>query len=234
VDRNAPAEYVDRVPRVVDVDGVPSWSIDGVVLSRASASGVIRPDGEKAAGVEFLEWSIDEVHPGAYRHGGATRRLDELDIYAQICIRTSPGSARRVRIGRGPGGTSPLRDALQRRDGRDPGGSKGASFRWASCRVGCRGSSPSSNGAPRTGCAASPVQPIPRLAGAAELGQPEWEPFWAACAEHEMPVNFHIGASDTSMSWFGVALASLDEDRKIADRSAMMYLSIRAASSPIW
>ena len=41
-----------------------------------------------------------------------------------------------------------------------------------------------------------------------------------------MPVNFHIGASDTSMSWFGTSpWPGLDEDRKIAIGSAMMYLS---------
>jgi len=62
-----------------------------------------------------------------------------------------------------------------------------------------------------------PVAAIPRSRGAAELGQPEWEPFWPRGAEHEMPVNFHIGASDTSMSWFGTSpWPSLDEDRKIA------------------
>jgi predicted TIM-barrel fold metal-dependent hydrolase len=66
----------------------------------------------------------------------------------------------------------------------------------------------------------------PQARGAAELWEPEWDPFWAACAAHELPVNFHIGASDTSMSWFGTSpWPKLDEDRKIAIGSAMMYLS---------
>ena len=82
--RNAPAAYADRVPRVVDVDGVPMWSIDGVVMTRATGSGVIRPDGEKEAGVEFLQWAIEDVHAGAYDMRARLAVLDELDIYAQV------------------------------------------------------------------------------------------------------------------------------------------------------
>ena len=82
--KNAPAAYVDRVPRVVDVDGIPMWAIDGVTLSRATASGVIRPDGEKSAGVEFLQWAIEDVHPGAYDMAARLDVMDDLGIYAQI------------------------------------------------------------------------------------------------------------------------------------------------------
>ena len=66
----------------------------------------------------------------------------------------------------------------------------------------------------------------PHLRGAADLGEAAWDPFWAACAEHDMPVNFHIGASDTSMTWFGTSSwPSHDDERKLAIGSAMMYLS---------
>ena len=41
-----------------------------------------------------------------------------------------------------------------------------------------------------------------------------------------MPVNFHIGASDTSLTWFGTSpWPSQDDERKLAIGSAMMYLS---------
>ena len=66
----------------------------------------------------------------------------------------------------------------------------------------------------------------PQVRGAPELWQPEWEPFWAACAEHSQSVNFHIGASESSMSWFGTSpWPALDGERKLAIGSAMMYLS---------
>jgi predicted TIM-barrel fold metal-dependent hydrolase len=66
----------------------------------------------------------------------------------------------------------------------------------------------------------------PHLRGMPDLGEPAWDPFWAACAEHDMPVNFHIGASDTSLTWFGTSpWPSHDDERKLAIGSAMMYLS---------
>src|SRR5690242_1205046 len=44
----APKGYEDRLPRVVDVDGVPHWAIDGIVLSRAGSSSVVAKDGSKS------------------------------------------------------------------------------------------------------------------------------------------------------------------------------------------
>ncbi|MFT2612794.1 hypothetical protein, partial [Escherichia coli] len=32
---------------------------------------------------------------------------------------------------------------------------------------------------------------------------PDWDPFWAACAELQLPVHFHIGASITGMTFYG-------------------------------
>ena len=83
--RNAPAAYVDRVPQVVDVDGVPSWAIDGVVLSRATASGVIRPDGEKVARRRRSSSGRSTTStPARTTWRAASTVLDELGIYAQI------------------------------------------------------------------------------------------------------------------------------------------------------
>ena len=36
--RRAPARFADRVPQVVDVDGVPMWSFDGVLLDTAGST----------------------------------------------------------------------------------------------------------------------------------------------------------------------------------------------------
>jgi len=226
--KNAPAEYVDRVPRVVDVDGIPMWSIDGVTLSRASASGVIRPDGEKQAGVEFLEWAIEDVHPGAYDMAARLAVLDDLDIYAQILYPNVAGfGAQKFGLVEDPVlrrlCATLYNDAMveiqEESNGRllpmglmpwwDVEGSIAEAERCAA--NGLRGVNLCSD---------------PQSRGAAELWEPEWDPFWAVCAERELPVNFHIGASDTSMSWFGTSpWPKLDEDRKIAIGSAMMYLS---------
>ena len=62
----APAEVRDRVPRVEEVDGEPTWVFDGHPVGRFSAAGVIGRDGHKeSAHRALMEWSHDEVHVGA-------------------------------------------------------------------------------------------------------------------------------------------------------------------------
>ncbi len=49
---------------------------------------------------------------------------------------------------------------------------------------------------------------------------------WEAAAANDLPINFHIGASDSSLSWFGsVPWPSLNGDQKLGLGSAMMYLN---------
>ena len=77
----APAAYRDRVPQVRDVDGVPTWTVDGATLQRAAASSVVHRDGTRCRGTAFIEWSFDDAHLAAYdvptrlRADGRDRRL---------------------------------------------------------------------------------------------------------------------------------------------------------------
>ena len=43
----------------------------------------------------------------------------------------------------------------------------------------------------------------PQDSGSPDLGSPEWDPFWDVCEEFQLPVHFHIGASQTSLNYFG-------------------------------
>jgi predicted TIM-barrel fold metal-dependent hydrolase len=62
--------------------------------------------------------------------------------------------------------------------------------------------------------------------GLPDLGNAHWNPMWEAAAANELPINFHIGASSSSMSWYGsVPWPSLNEDQKLGLGSAMMYLN---------
>ena len=45
----------------------------------------------------------------------------------------------------------------------------------------------------------------PDSIGLPDLGADEWKPFWDACNDTNMAVNFHIGASETSFNMFGRA-----------------------------
>jgi predicted TIM-barrel fold metal-dependent hydrolase len=66
----------------------------------------------------------------------------------------------------------------------------------------------------------------PQNQGCPDLGDRHWDPLWEACSDLRLPVNFHIGASETSSSWFGNSpWPSLSSDQKLALGSAMMYLT---------
>ena len=66
----------------------------------------------------------------------------------------------------------------------------------------------------------------PQNQGFPDLGDRHWDPLWEACADLAMPVNFHIGASNTSMSWLGsMPWPSFDDERKLALGSLGVMIS---------
>ena len=90
--KRSPAAYRDRVPRVEQVDGEPTWVFDGHPLGRASAGGVIGRDGAKESSYKALfEWSHDQVHLGAHDPAVRLTVLDECGIDAQIIFPSTIG-----------------------------------------------------------------------------------------------------------------------------------------------
>ena len=123
--RRAPAKYADRVPHVVDVDGVPMWSFDGVLLDnrRVNLSSVIRPTARRCPGPAFFDFEHDEIHPASSDMQARLEFLDDQGIYAQVLYPNVAGfGAQKFGEVDGPRAPPALRHALQRRDGRDPGG----------------------------------------------------------------------------------------------------------------
>jgi predicted TIM-barrel fold metal-dependent hydrolase len=226
--RRAPARYAEQVPRVVDVDGVPMWSFDGALLGRVNLSSVIGPRGEKTPGPAFFDFDRDQIHAASSDMQVRLEVLDEQGIWAQVLYPNVAGfgaqrfaevddpELRRLCV-------TLYNDAMleiqEESRGRllpmaltpwwDPEASAEEVHRTAA--NGLRGVNICSD---------------PQLRGAPELWQPEWEPFWEACAEHGQPVNFHIGASETSMNWYGTSpWPALDGERKLAIGSAVIFMS---------
>ena len=226
--RRAPARYAERVPRVVEIDGVPNWSFDGVALGRVNLSSVIRPSGEKTPGPAFFTFEREQIHRASSDMKARVEVLDSQGIWAQVLYpnvggfgaqgfaRVADPELRQLCV-------TLYNDAMleiqEESGGRllpmalmpwwDPKASVEEVRRTA--RDGLRGVN---------------ICTDPQLRGAPELWEPEWEPFWEACAEHRQSVNFHIGASESSMNWYGTSpWPGLDGERKLAIGSAMMYLS---------
>jgi hypothetical protein len=86
----APPAIRDRVPRVEVIDGQRTWVFDGEPAGEYSAGGVVARDGSKESAHRALrEWSIDQVHVGAYDPDVRLEVMDECGIDAQVIF---PGS----------------------------------------------------------------------------------------------------------------------------------------------
>jgi predicted TIM-barrel fold metal-dependent hydrolase len=226
--RNAPAAYAERVPRVVEIDGGLQWVVDGVPIGRAMGASVIRRDGEKQPGFDFVRWGADDIAVAAYDMEARVAVLDDLGLWAQVLYPNVGGF--------GAQGFGEVADPELRRlcatlyndamvEIQETSGGRllpMALVPWwdvdASVAEVAR--------AAADGLRGVNLCSDPQVQGTPDLGEAAWDPFWAACAEHAMPVNFHIGASATSMTWFGTSpWPSHDDERKLAIGSAMMYLS---------
>jgi predicted TIM-barrel fold metal-dependent hydrolase len=225
----APRGYEDRVPHIVEVDGHGSWAIDDKVLGRAMAASVVDREGNRCRGSAFMGWTIDDSHPGAYDLSARLAVMDEVGIYAQVVYPNVAGfggqkfadvadpDLKRMCVTI----YNDYMAELQRASGGrlypmallpwwDIDASVAEAQRAAS--MGMRGVNMTSD--PQASCA------LP------DLGDRVWDRLWETCSGLGLPVHFHIGASQTTLSWFGSSpWPSHGDDQKLAIGSAMMYIT---------
>jgi predicted TIM-barrel fold metal-dependent hydrolase len=224
----APARYADRLPRVEVIDGHDTWVFDGVVLGGAGTSSVIDRDGAKHLGMSFVGLGYEGIHQGAWNLGPRLRYMDEQGIWAQIVYPNS--------IGFGGQHFYENPDAALRLAAVQIYNDASAEMQEASGdRLFAMAITPwwdveacvaEIRRAAAMGLRGVNMGTGPHLHGFPDLAERHWDPMWDVCAELSMPVNFHIGASADTMSWFGSApWPSQPLDHKLAIGSAMMFLS---------
>ncbi|MCU1427883.1 MAG: amidohydrolase 2 [Actinomycetia bacterium] len=225
----APAAWKERVPHVTQVDGAATWVVDGAVLGRAGAGGVIDKNGVKGRSFEGLyEWEIDQAHVAAYDPVARLELMDEIGIWAQIIY---PGVV-------GLGGQN-LADVVQDEELRalcleifnDSNAELQAESNnrllpmallpaWdvdACVREAHRAKSLGLRGVNLTA--------DPQDVGAPDLASRAWDPLWEACSSLALPVHFHIGASLTTMNYFGsYPWPSHDDDTKLAIGGTLLFI----------
>jgi uncharacterized protein len=204
--RRAPAAFVDRVPRVEQVDGSPMWVFDGHVVGQYSAAGVIGRDGVKETAHKALfEWQHDDVHLGAHDPKVRLEVLDECGIDAQIIFPSTIGlggqdlglvddpALCRLAIEIYNDGMAEIQAESGNRllplplmPAWDVDTCIAEATRVAA--LGARGVNMTSD---------------PQDLGAPDLANRAWDPFWEVCAGLRLPVHFHIGASVTGMTFYG-------------------------------
>jgi uncharacterized protein len=205
--KRAPKGYEERVPRVVTVDGRDTWVLDGKVLGPARGGGVIARDGKKFP--HFLSqnvWGINEIHRAAYDPQARLALMDECGVYAQVLYPSDVGigGQRLANATAAPELRSlcvqifnDARAELQDESGNRllpmpvmPAWSVDECVREAErvAALGLRGVN---------------LMTDPQDVGAPDLANRAWDPFWAACADLQLPVHFHIGSSMTAMDFYG-------------------------------
>jgi len=226
----APAKYRDRVPHVGEgADGRPTWIVDGAELGFAGGGGVIDREGNKGRALEALyEWTQDEIHLGAFDPKARIKVMDESGIWAQVLFPNS--------IGLGGQGLSDVVDdpvlrllcvqiyndamaEIQQDSGNRfipmpvlPAWDVDACVAEAEriATLGLRGVNMTSD-----------TQDL----GAPDLANRAWDPLWEVCSDQHLPVHFHIGASLTTMTYFGTyPWASQDEDTKLAIGGTLLFI----------
>ena len=225
----APAALRERVPQVREVDGLPTWVVDGEVMGFASGGGVVGRDGEKGRPLEALyEWTQDRMHVAAYDPKARVALMDELGVWAQVlfpnviglggqgistvvtdpafrltCLQMYNDAMGEIQAGSGnrllPMGVLPAWDV-------------GACVKEAERThgLGLRGVNITSD---------------PQDLGAPDLAHRAWDPLWEVCSSLELPVHFHIGASVTTMTYFGTyPWESQQEDTKLAIGGTLLFI----------
>ena len=224
----APAHLRDLVPRQAEVRGKRRWVVGGDIdLGGTGASSVIAPDGSKMYGVGWMTMTVDEVHDASSQVAARVAMMDRVGVHAQIVYPNVAGFGNQAFLRVDDAGLRLLcaqiyNDAMA--EMQEQSGQRlfpMALVPWwdldaavaevrRAAALGLRGVVTCSN---------------PEDAGLPDLSRPEWVPFFEACQELAMPINFHIGSSASAMDFYGKASwPSLDNESRLALGSANLFL----------
>lgn len=234
--KRAPASIRDRVPQVKVLDGVRSWVIDGdkSIGTGAHPNSAILKEGGKVRDLDtFLKLQFEDVHIGSSSLKERLQVMDEAGIYAQIVYPNILGfggqAAAKVDPDLRLATVKIYNDAmaeLQEESGQrlfpmallpwwDMAEAVKETERCVS--MGLKGININSdphmhkdqNG-----------EFIP------DLGHEHWYPLWEVCEDKDLPINFHIGASETAIDWMGQqGWPSLTYDLRSGISGAMIFFN---------
>lgn len=240
--RRAPARFRDRVPQVKLLDGVRSWVIDGNQSIGTGAhpnSSVLKQGGKVRDLDTFLKLQFEDVHAGSSDVRERIKVMDEAGIYAQIVYPNILGFGGQASARVDPelrlACVQIYNDAMA--ELQEESGQRlfpMALLPWWDVKeavketerciaMGLKGININSD--PHTSKDDN-GDPIP------DLGTEHWFPLWEVCEDHKLPVNFHIGASETAIDWMGKqGWPSLTRDLRSGISGAMIFFNNGAVMS---
>jgi predicted TIM-barrel fold metal-dependent hydrolase len=234
--KRAPAKFRDRVPQVKVLDGIRSWVIDGnqSIGTGAHPNSSVLKEGGKVRDLDrFLKLQFEDVHAGSSDVKERIKVMDEAGIYAQIVYPNILGFGGQASAKVDPElrllCTQIYNDAMA--ELQEESGQRlfpMALLPWWDVKeavketercisMGLRGININSDPHMVKG---DDGQPIP------DLGTEHWFPLWEVCNDKNIPVNFHIGGSETSIDWMGQqGWPSLPRDLRSGISGAMLFFN---------
>lgn len=226
----APAKFADRVPQVKTVKGQAKWILDGdIELGPARAGGVVRRDGTKINTVDEM-WSMTPElgHAGATLVKPRLEMMDNAGIWAHLLYPNA--------VGFGGQAIMACKDADLRKlvitifndamaEIQDESGQRlfpSGLLPWWDIPASLK----ELERIKSLGLRALNTSTDPQDHGYPDLGEPVMDELWASAADAQLPLNFHIGASFSAMSFYGNSNwpSTRPDDLKMALGSCMMFL----------
>ncbi len=224
----APGNLKARVPRIVGEGGDRRWVIDeDTFLAPGCAATAVLKDGSKLHSYDaVVTTTIDAADPACYDVTARLAMMDAQGIHAQVAYPNIMGfsgqSAMKVDAELRLASLKIYNDAMG--DIQVRSGDRimpMAMLPWwdldetmneleRCLKWGVRGIN---------------WNPDTHSHGLPSIADPHWNRLWQACVANRLPVNFHIGASDESMSWSTqTPLPSFSNDQKLAMGSVMLFI----------
>jgi predicted TIM-barrel fold metal-dependent hydrolase len=221
----APASVKDIVPQVHLKDGVRWWYIDGKPYGPVQHSSAMRKDGVKMLGMSFSGMKFEEIHESSYDIGARLAMMDAAGVHAQIVYPNVLGFGNNKAMEFSPQARLAATQIYNDAGAEMQAASNGrllpmtlvpwwdideAVKEIRRCHaMGLRGINTNSD---------------PQETGLPDLGDAHWNPMWEVCSELNVPINFHIGSSQSQNMWFGQApWQSMAGDQKLVAGGAMLF-----------
>ena len=219
----APVQLRERMPHVVERDGMQLWQVGDLTLGPIGLS-VVRRDGGKAYGKLFLP-HIEQLHPAAYDPRARLELLDQLGITTQIVYPNVAGfaSARFLEIA-DPVVRSACVEIYNDAAAELQATTKGRLRPQAILPFWDRAATIAEmRRARQLGLSGFTITDAPERIGLPDYGDPSWNSFWETAVELRTPLNFHIAAAGTEL-FSSAPWKSLGPECRMAVGGALLYL----------
>ena len=228
--RNAPAKYKDRVPKIVDKDGVLTWVIEGDTVFGNYGPGVINKKGQKFHGGLNGLTEVDNFGEATEASWDVKQRvafMDEVGIHTQIAFPQATGFS-------SVGMIEKVKDAELRNELIRLFNMGGAEVQKESGnRILPQALLPvwdkdatlvEMQRCKDMGLTGFTVADAPEHSGMPCYDEPYWEGFWDFLNQTKMPLDFHIGGSAV-FDAFLVPWKNFGGERSLAIAATMFYMS---------